>query len=114
MAAEIEPFVNFKDRFGRSESLIPLACNWVDNVILTAGNVANYSVPANATVLLFAYSGANDIYVNAQGVAIVANANVADGEGCDINPTGMFVIDTTTISFISEGAAVISIRVYGG
>jgi len=114
MAAEIQPFVNFKDRYGRSESLIPMTCNWVDNVILSAGNVANYSVPANAKVLLFGYSGANDVFVNAQGVAIVANANVANGEGCDINPTGMFIVNTDTISFISEGAVVISIRVYGG
>jgi hypothetical protein len=114
MAAKIEPFVNFKDRFGRSESLIPLACNWVDNVILTPSNVANYTVPDGAKVLLFGYSGANDVYVNAQQEAIVANANVVNGLGDDINPTGMFIINTTTISFISEGAAVISIRVYGG
>ena len=114
MTANIDPFVNFRDRYGLTGSLIPLACNWVDNVILSAGNVANYTVPANAKVLLFSYSSANDVYVNAQGAAIVANANVTNGGGCDINPSGMFVVNSSTISFISAGAAVVSIRVYGG
>jgi len=110
--AEIEPFVNFKDRFGRSETLIPLACNWVDNVVLAANTAANYTVPANAKVLLFSYSGANDVYVNAQAVAAVPALAVADGSGSDINPSGMFIVDTATVSFKSEGAAVIAIRVY--
>ena len=114
MTANIQPFVNFKDRFGRSESLIPLACNWVDNVILTAGNVANYTVPTGAKVLLFGYSSANDVFVNAQGAAVVPANTITNGTGCDPNPSSMFIINTTTISFISEGEAIISIRVYGG
>jgi len=110
--AEIEPFVNFKDRFGRSETLIPLACNWVDNVVLEANTAANYTVPANAKVLIFSYSSANDVYVNNQGVAAIPAVAVANGTGSDIQPSGMFIVDTTTISFICAGAAIIAIRVY--
>ena len=116
MTASIDPFVLFKDRFGRSDALIPVACNWVDNIILAANTAANYTVPANAKVLLFSYSQANakDIFVNNQAAAAIPVANVANGVGNDISPSGVFIVGTTTISFICEEEAIISIRVYGG
>ena len=114
MTASIDPFVNFVDRYGRSGSLIPRACRWVDNIVLAANAAGNYACPSTARLVLLSYSGGVDVYVRTTGAATVPGANIANGAGMDICPSGMLLAGGETISFIAAGAAVVGIRVYSG
>jgi len=109
----IANFSLYRDRYTQSPALIPKAPLWVDNVVLPANTVANYTVPATARVVLFSYSDPN-VYTSFTGTAAIPAANVSNGAGVDICPSSAYLSAGDVISFICANAAKVAIKVYGG
>jgi len=92
----------------------PSPMTWVDAVVLTANSAATYTIPSNATYLMFSANGIFYVSFVAGQAAAIPSSSVTTGAAPFANPVLVPVQGLTSISIIAPSACIVTIAVFGG
>ncbi len=96
---------------GAYSSMLPVMPSYVDNRVLAANVNETHTIPTGAkTVVMSATCSA--FYTKKDGAAAVPAADVTDGTGSAINPSGFSILDVATIGLIAPTACIVSLWFY--
>jgi len=82
----------------------------INNRVLAAGVAESDTVPAGATMVLFSATG--NFYCKINDTAAIPGADVTDGSGSELNPSGRIVAAADTISLIAPADCIVTLAYY--
>ncbi len=99
---------------GSHISLIPMInqSDYIDVAVLAADTKEDFTVPANATKVLFSANGDFYCQIGSSASAAIAAADVTDGSGSELNPVAREVLPAETISLIAPAACMVTMAFY--
>lgn len=85
--------------------------SYIDARVLAANTNENHTVPTGARFVIFSSSCAA-FYAKSGGTAAVPAADVTNGSGSELNPSGYYVVGVTTIGLISPTTCIVTLSFY--
>ena len=97
---------------GNNMLIIPIA-QYIDAMFLEVATAETWTIPTDCTYIFM--NGTTNFYARFDGsAATVPSTEVADGTGAALNPSSRHMDGSTTISFISPAACIITIECFKG
>lgn len=94
-----------------NEAFFLPAPQWVDQISLSAGVSATYTIPTGAKWIVIS-SPNIAYYVKVDAAAVIPAAGITNGTGSFLAPTQLEVSGITSLGFICAAATYITISVY--
>jgi len=85
---------------------------WVDQVSITGGTSATYTIPSGAIYLIISAEANVDFYITVDDDAVVPAAGITDGSGSFANMSQLNVRDVTSLGIISSDTTILTIAAY--